>query len=321
MKIESNCFNKMIHLLAMGILCLVAQGAGAVDWEAVEGKDVVLFHPGQASWEWALVPSTHSAAKKFRGGKNCADCHEGEQAEIGALIASGEKLEPSPVEGAEGSTTVNVKVARDDENLYVRFQWKNSTAPQRPPMDPDHEAMVTMMIGDENVKEAVRAGCWGTCHSDLPLMMSASDATEGMTKYLGASRIKMSREGGGLDMKPDGALQELMAKGEFMEYWQAKLNQGAVVGVVDGYILDKRHKNHAPMVSAQSEFTDGSWVVQLSRKLKTGGGAHKDFEAGKTYIVGFAIHGGYTEGRFHHVSLEYTLSLDEGDASFVARKQ
>jgi cytochrome c-type protein NapC len=37
-------------------------------------------------------------------------------------------------------------------------------------------------------------------------------------------------------------------------------------------------------------------------------------EAGKTYTVGFAIHDDYTTARFHHVSLEYKLALDNPEA-------
>ena len=308
-----------VRLLVLIVFCLIAQSAAAVDWDKVTGKDVVLFHPGQASWEWVLTQSKHSAAKKFRGGKNCADCHDGEQADIGALIASGEKLEPAPVKGADGSTSVNVKMARDDANLYVRFEWKASTAPQHPPMSKNHELLVTMIIGDENVKESVRAGCWGTCHSDLPNMDSDSGAE--MTKYIGASRLKMTASGGGTDIKPDADLKGLIADGQFLEYWQAQLNQGSPAKAVDGYILDDRHKNSSPLVTAEADYKGGNWIVVLSRALTPGKDVHKDLVAGKTYPIGFAIHSGFTEGRFHHVSVEYSLSLDSGEAVFVAAKQ
>ena len=32
--------------------------------------------------------------------------------------------------------------------------------------------------------------------------------------------------------------------------------------------------------------------------------------SGKTYNIGFAIHDDHTKGRFHHVSLGYTLGID-----------
>ena len=42
--------------------------------------------------------------------------------------------------------------------------------------------------------------------------------------------------------------------------------------------------------------------------------------AGKTYNFGFAIHDDYTHGRFHQVSLGYTLGID-AKADINASKQ
>ena len=44
--------------LAAGVggLIAAAPARAAIDWASVPGKDVVLFYPGQASWEWALTP-------------------------------------------------------------------------------------------------------------------------------------------------------------------------------------------------------------------------------------------------------------------------
>jgi hypothetical protein len=38
---------------------------------------------------------------------------------------------------------------------------------------------------------------------------------------------------------------------------------------------------------------------------------------GSLYLVVFALHDNHKAKRFHKVSFEYTLSLDEGDADFV----
>ena len=43
-------------------------------------------------------------------------------------------------------------------------------------------------------------------------------------------------------------------------------------------------------------------------------------ETGKTYTVGFAIHDDYTDARFHHVSLEYYLALDDDKADINVAK-
>ena len=39
---------------------------------------------------------------------------------------------------------------------------------------------------------------------------------------------------------------------------------------------------------------------------------------GKTYTVGFSIHAGLTNRRFHYVTFEKTFTLDQGPADFVA---
>jgi len=100
---------------AFAVLCaaLVAPSAQAIGWGRVTPTKVELFYPGQASWEWALTEKDHSGAPKFRAGKNCRSCHDGEQQDIGNRIASGQKLEPDPITGNPGSNTLEVRAAYD----------------------------------------------------------------------------------------------------------------------------------------------------------------------------------------------------------------
>lgn len=297
-------------------LALVALLAGysstslAVSWDGVEGKDIVLFYPGQAAWEWVLVPSDHSGAKRMREGKGCRDCHEGEEADIGKMIASGEKLEPEPPKAKPGSIPMNVAMTRDADTFYVKFEWTDPGSSSG--STGEFESRVTMMIGAPAIKESVLAGCWGTCHNDVKGMPNSAD----LTKYLAASRTKLSRSGGGENYKSDAEISALMADGYYMEYLQAKLNPGEPAVAADGRVLQDRHRNEDPAVEATATFEGGKWTVILSRKLQAGVG-HKALESGVKYPVGFAIHDDYAEHRHHHVSLEYTVAIDEGDADFV----
>ncbi len=304
-------------LLAAGLsspLC-----AAAVEWANVETRELLLFYPGQASWEWALTQNDHSGNEKFRAGKNCKACHDGEQEEMGAKIASGEKLEPAPLAGKPGTLPVSIQTASDADRLYVRFQWR-SPAPTGTRMDAENAARVAVMLGDDTVKEAARAGCWGACHDDLTGMASAPpDST--MTKYLAASRTKVTRQGGGENYKSGAELQALIDKGAYLEYWQAKLNPGAAPRAGSGYVLDKRRADAEPVVAVTATAEGGKWTVILSRPLKAGGKTHRDLVPGKIYHVGFAVHEDYANHRFHYVSLEHTLSLDQASADFVAKKQ
>ena len=302
---------------AASLAVFFAPPAQALDWGGVATKEMVLFYPGQASFEWTLTQSDHSGAKKFREGKNCSECHRGEEAKIGALIASGKKLEPAPAAGRQGSIPASVQFAHDDENLYVRVTWPDTPAAAGPKMDPDFEVKVTMMFDDGSVPAAKRAGCWATCHDDA-IGMASAQAGKDLTKYLARSRTKVQRSGGGENYKSAADLDALKADGTFMELWQARLNKGAAPVAADGYILEKRHMNQQPLVHAEANFAGGKWTVVLSRKLKAGQAGHKDIVPGKTYTFGLAIHDGYTEHRFHHVSLDNTLVLDQGNADFVA---
>lgn len=288
--------------------------AAAPDWSSVQGKDVALFYPGQSSWEWVLTPSDHGGAPKFREGKNCVDCHTGEENQMGANLVSGKKNEPTPIAGKPGFVVANVKFAHDAENLYVHLEFSPGGQPDAK-QDAKFDTKVTMMLNDGKVAEANRAGCWGACHEDLASMPAAGGAER--TKYLARTRAKVTRQGGGDELKPADELGKMRGDGQFLEYWQARLNAGAAAVAADGTIFDKRQENASPRVTADASFAGGKWSVTLSRKLKAGA-PYKDIAAGTTYTVGFAIHAGHTAHRFHYVSLSRTFVVDQGTADFVA---
>ena len=291
--------------------------AAAPDWAQVPVREITLLYPGQASWEWVLTERDHSGAPKFREGKNCRGCHEGEQADMGAAIQKSSKLEPTSLAGKPGSLALNVQVAHDAERLYFRLRWKASAASSQK-QDPEFAARATVMLGDAEVKEAPRAGCWGSCHDDAKGMASA--APDGaISKYLGVSRVKLSRQGGGENFKPAADLQALLQQGAFLEFWQAKLNPGKPAVAASGYILDKRNVQASPSTKAEASFANGEWTVVLSRALKAAGPGQKELAAGKPLAVGFAIHDDYASRRFHFVSLEQSLAIDSGTADFVAK--
>jgi hypothetical protein len=311
-------FGAAVAVLAIG--ATFSLPVQAIDWDAVPGTDVTLFYPGQASWEWVLTKSDHSGAPKFREGKNCIECHGGEEADMGALIVSGKKLEPTPIPGKRGSVKATVKAANDGQRLYVRLEWPEAPALTGPKMDPDFENKVTMMIDDGHVLEAKRAGCWGACHDDAIGMASAKPGTD-LTKYLAHSRTKITRQGGDENYKSDAEIAEMLADGQYLEYWQARFNKDGKPVAVDGYILESRHQNESALVNAEASLADGNWTVVLSRALQVGAPGHKNLAPGTIYNVGFAIHDGNAAHRFHYVSFEHTLVLDQGNADIVAVRQ
>lgn len=305
---------------AIGIALLLAPAtAAAIDWSQVPEREIVLFYPGQASWEWALTERDHSGAPRFREGRNCRTCHEGEEREIGAAIVAGNALEPSPIAGKPGSLSLRIRSAHDGERLHFRLQWKAGDYPATR-LDPEVAARVTVMIDDGTVREAPRAGCWASCHDDGKGMASAA-ADSMVQKYLGASRSRLTRQGGGDSVRSDAELQALLAQGSVLEYWQAQLNPGQPPRTRHAYVLDRRHAYPDNAVAAEAEFADGSWTVVLSRPLDTDVAGQKRIQAGKAYMVAFAVHDNHSNHRYHYVSLEHSLSLDEGSADFIARRR
>ena len=306
-------------IVGLGVLVWISAvpAATPVNWDAVSGRNIMLFSPGQSGWEWILTGSDHSASKSVRKGTPCLECHEGEQAKMGKLIGSGKKIEPQPVAGNPGSIPVKVKFAQLGDRLYVRLSWQET--PQHSSQDHEYRAKVAMMFNDGTVKATKVAGCWSACHLDLKGMPTASGADD-LSMYLFASRSKIKRTGGGKNFKPAAALAALMKKAYFLELWQADLNPDKPAHAVDGYVLDKRHMNPTPAIAATSTFSDGRWVVEFSRKLFQSGSGRFALIPGKTYTVGFAIHDSNTTGRFHHVSFGYTFALDSGRADFVAKQ-
>ncbi len=307
-----------ISTVSLAMLAAVsATPALAVDWASVPGKEVVLFYPGQSSREWTMTEGEHDGAAKYKGGKNCSDCHIGEEKKKGDRVVAGKTNEPTPIAGKPGWVAATVKTAHDDKNFYVHLDFNEGTQPDSK-MDAAFATKVTMMVSDGAAAESVRNGCWSTCHDDNSKMASAGAAER--TKYLGKTRAKQTRQGGGDELKPAEELAKMKAAGEYLEFWQAKLNPGAKA-VADSFIVfDKRDEVKPNAVTAEGTLANGAGSVTLSRPLSAGA-PYKDLVAGKTYTVGFAIHGGHTAKRFHYVSFAHTLVLDSGAADLVAVKK
>ncbi len=301
---------------AGAVLTLGAGGAQAgIDWPSIPGKELVLFYPGQGSFEWMMTVADHSGATKFREGKTCYACHKGEERQLGANIVGGKKIEPTPISGKPEAIPATVKFARDADNLYVHVEFAPGEQPNSG-MDPKNAAKLTVMFADARVPEAGRAGCWVACHDNLDRMASGKNE---LTKYLMKTRTKIGRQGGD-QLKPDAELEALKSGGYVMEYWQAQLNAGAPAVPVNGIVAEKREDLSPTLVTADAQFADGAWKVTLARKLDSPA-PHLDFADGGKYMIGVAVHAGHTAGRFHYVSLEQSMVVGSGSADFVAVKK
>lgn len=279
---------------AVGLALAALSGAAlaAPDWGKVPGKKLNLFYPGVSPMEWIMKGGEHSGARGIKQGETCASCHEEESAEIGKKMVSGEKIEPQPIKGKAATVPVTVQAAHDGTNLYMRFTWKQP-AGGAAKMDNENQVKLAFMLEDNKVERANIGGCWSTCHADARTMPDAKDDKK--TKYVKGADL---------------------AGGKFYDLLQWRSKGKAV----DGYVADKRvMEGGKGLVSAEGKQAGDTWTVVFTRKL-VGGEGDVALAAGKTYNFGVAIHDDYSNGRFHQVSLGYTLGID-AKADITAAKQ
>ena len=84
---------------ALSLAAGTALAAAPADWSGIQAKEITLFYPGTSAMEWITKGTEHGGARALRKGETCADCHSEEAADVGNLIVSGEKNEPSPIAG------------------------------------------------------------------------------------------------------------------------------------------------------------------------------------------------------------------------------
>ncbi len=327
--------NKMAKEMAAQMAADAASGAapagGGIDerWDAIEGRKITLFYPGQASMEWVMNGKDHGGSRPFvKGGDRCFTCHDKETDKMGGKIVGGkhEKAhEPTPIPGKRGAIPVTVKAAHDGENLHMLFQWTDGGTPvaEGDRMDAKNAVKLAMMMATDEVEYADRAGCWGTCHHDADAMPHQPEG-QNVVKYIKESRKKIEVKGrrgkkrGGWDkLRGDDEIQAAFEAKKFMDLIRYQ-SDGTVE---DGYILkDRVMDGNIEDTSFVAESANGMWTVVMSRKLNSGDADDIAIEAGTLYNFGFAIHDDYTKGRYHHVSLGYKLGLDDPKAEINAVK-
>ncbi|WP_425070172.1 ethylbenzene dehydrogenase-related protein [Roseibium sp.] len=318
--------------------------AANVDWASVPATDMTLFYPGQASFEWVQNGKTHGGARPLtKGGDACTTCHAAELEAIGNKIVAGGDLEPTPIPGKRGLINATVQAAHDDDTLYVRLQWPDAGHNPAPfvdggKMDPDNQIKVAMMITGTGIELGETTGCWASCHADntyMPFDPGAEaiaanadvagqlEASGTITKYLTESRTKVEVKGrrgkaqGGWDkLKGADEISQLFQDGTYLDLLRVYADGTAS----NGYLLERRVVNDGEM-AAEANLSAGVWTVIFSRPLNSGAPGDVPLEPGKTYTVGFAIHDDYAAARFHHVTLNTSLALDDDTAQINVAKQ
>lgn len=326
-----------------------ASGDGAavaanVDWAQVPTTNLTLFYPGQASFEWVQNGKQHGGARPLtKGGDSCTTCHAAELETIGAKIVAGtEDTEPTPIPGKRGVIKATLQAAHDAETAYFRLSWPE--APHTPvpfvdggKMDPENPIKVAMMIVGTGIELGEQVGCWASCHSDnayMPFDPGADGiaanpdvaarlaATTFVPKYLSETRTEIEIRG--RSGAPQGGWDKLKAEEEIAAYLEGGtfldlLRVYADGSSSNGYLLDRRVENDGEM-AASAALDGGVWTVTFARPL-VGGVGDVPLEAGRTYTVGFAIHDDYSAARFHHITLNTSLALDDPSATINVEGQ
>jgi hypothetical protein len=256
--------------------------AAAPDWSKVPKRDVQVFHAGVTPIEWIMKKSDHSGRTGLNKGESCVGCHE----EKGGLNFDMKRLAGKDLEPKGAPKTMNfpvsVQSAYDKDNVYVRLTFK-APGGGVDPADKENDVKATVMFANDKVTQGTQVGCWATCHSDARTMPGADDKKTKYTK--------------------DGAY-------ELMQWKSAKGAKAA-----DGSVTDKRNMEGGTAgVKAEGSKAGDTYTVTFTRKLN---GALAE---GKAVPFGVAIHSDHAVGRFHHVSMGYTMGFG-ADGDIKAAKQ
>jgi hypothetical protein len=265
--------------MTLAVSSALAADPAKIDWSKVPAATVVLFYPGQSSYEW--LRNDHGKGKGQKAaqdGQACVRCHEDEEKTMGGRIVKGGPLEPTPVKGKNGTVDLTVQAAYDSGNAYLRFQWKTQNAypgtehqylrfdgkewkvygypkldqPVREGKQPViYEDRMTMMIDDGKVPGFGRQGCWLTCHDgqrDMPNTASKEDA--GANPLLSAIKKNDLRKylpatrsdpANWKTGKSTDEIAKLKAAGAFVDLIQWRAHRSNAVGMADdGYVLEYR---------------------------------------------------------------------------------
>ena len=255
-----------------------AADPSTVDWSRVPSTSLTLFYPGQSSYQWLRSPQ-HKGAAVVAYGTACVACHKGQEAKLGERIVKGGALEPTPVQGKNGTVKLDLQVAFDDEYAYLRAQWstRNPYAGEAhqfvrfngkewrtygfPKLDAVvqsgeqpgiYEDRFSVIVDDGAVKDFATQGCWVTCHNgerDNPGFAAKEQVQANplyqslkqndVRKYLPATR---SDANASWDKgRTPEEIAKLKSAGQYLELMQWRAHRSNPVGMADdGYVLEYR---------------------------------------------------------------------------------
>jgi hypothetical protein len=270
------------------ILVPVVLAAGAamaadparIDWAKVPVSNVVLFYPGQSSYEWLRSDGHKGAARQVKRGDACVACHDEADAEkdMGDQLVQAGPLEPTPVAGKTGHVDLKVQAAFDDRSAYLRFQWKTANpfpgtehqylrfdghewkvygypkldkVVQEGKQPGIYEDRMTIMIDDGKVPGFAKQGCWLSCHDgqrDMPRQFTKEEVAANplltAIKKTDVRKYLPETRTDPSDWKTGKSVEEIAkikAAGGFVDLIQWRAHRSNAVGMADdGHVLEWR---------------------------------------------------------------------------------
>jgi DmsE family decaheme c-type cytochrome len=277
-----------------GIAHNSATGIKPVLDEPSRERRVALFFPGQSDSHWLLTE--HPGAQPLRQGRNCQQCHRGEEAAMARKLSG---------DAGSNMRELAVSFAKDASTLTLTLSWQG----------PMHDTDIALMWGDHNSEAFRRGGCFAACHNDMEGM--SRDRGAHIDKYLMASRAQQQRIGQPAIIRGDAELEQMLAQGHFVELWRIKLGATSAPKVETATVLAGLDWHSDSILDGVSSYQNGRWTVTLKRPLQ-GGTGYKDFVPEQKYTLGIALHGDDNPGARHWISLPLTMSLNGDDTDFIA---
>ncbi len=270
-------------------MCGSAIAAPPADWSDIEGKSVVLFYPGQSTYEWLIGEEHKKGNAKVPNGASCMKCHEEDEPDMGDSRV--DLSEVDAIEGKSGYLEMEVQAAYDADNLYMRFEWASDNEEWGSAGSPESLAI---LVDDGSVDRFNKHGCWiGEWNKS----------------------------------KSEDDIAALRSAGTFLDLIQWKAGAAAGEGTAsDSSVLETRYEadtggSAGDVTVIESSFDEGTYTVVLQRKLDTGHPADdKILKDGGVYTLGLAVHDNNVDARFHHTALPFSLGLG-ADADLVAESQ
>ncbi len=245
-----------------------------VTWSDIPVHEKQLFYPGKLTFNWVNSSRHKGYANKFFNDRTCGDCHKGEEFGMGNMLV---KSSQDWLNGKEGSISVKIQVAHDDQELFIRAQWKSQVKkPARlnklmqmnngewhafggpksiSPNNSVAEDGLSFMIDDGSVPLFAEQACFLSCHtgsdgldpitseevSTLSLSQAHPVKPNQLTKYLPATRNSHAKWN-----KPvsQSEMDKLKQEGQFVDLWHWRSASSAPLGFADDqYILDARYQD------------------------------------------------------------------------------